>query len=152
MSHYELVSHWHLDAPMDTVWRALIDVVSWPKWWAYVLSADELERGEPSGVGATHRLTLGTTVPYQLSFTMRRSVALYPQRIESFFEGAIVGTGRWSLRDRGGATAVVHEWDITTTQTWMNVMSPVLGPMFRWNHGRVMAEGAQGLARFLARV
>lgn len=150
MSRYQLVSHWLLDAPVETVWRAITDVPVWPRWWRYVIGVEELERGDATGLGAAHRVTLGTTVPYELSFTMRRSAVTPLQRIDSFFEGELTGAGSWTFQPQGSSTAVRHDWDVTTTPTWMNVMSPVLGPMFRWNHGRVMADGAQGLARYLA--
>jgi hypothetical protein len=89
-------------------------------------------------------------VPYQLTFSMRRTVAQRPQLLEYLFEGDLHGTGRWTLLPQGAATEVRHDWDVTTPGTWMAMMSPLLGPMFRWNHGLVMADGAGGLARHLA--
>lgn len=150
MSRHELVTYWHLDAPIDKVWQALADVAAWPRWWSYVREVQEMARGDASGVGSVHRLTLGTTVPYQLTFTMQRTVVQRPQRMEAFFEGELTGTGRWTLGELGTGTAVRYDWDVTIARTWMNVMSPVLGPMFRWNHGHVMADGGRGLARYLA--
>src|SRR5688500_3771980 len=75
MSRYDLVSHWHLDAPMDQVWRKLVDVESWPTWWSYVQEVIVLDRGDAQGVGAVHRVTWGTRVPNQLTLTMKRVVA-----------------------------------------------------------------------------
>jgi carbon monoxide dehydrogenase subunit G len=150
MSRYALTSQWHVDAPIDAVWNVLQDVAGWRRWWSYVLEVEELERGGPGGIGAVHRLTWGTTFPYLLTFTMRRTVSQRPQLMESIFEGDLHGVGRWTLTPHGNATEVSHDWDVTTPGTWMSMMSPLLGPMFRWNHGLVMADGAQGLARHFA--
>jgi hypothetical protein len=30
-------------------------------------------------------------------------------------------------------------------------LAPLLAPVFRWNHGKVMADGGRGLARELSR-
>jgi hypothetical protein len=58
--------------------------------------------------------------------------------------------GRWSLNPHGTGTEVRYDWEVSTAGAWMNMMSPLLGPMFRWNHGLVMADGARGLSRYLA--
>jgi carbon monoxide dehydrogenase subunit G len=150
MSRYELTTHWHVDAPIDAVWHALNDVASWPKWWSYVLEVEELTRGDASGLGAVHTLTWGTAFPYLLTFTMRRTVMQRPHRIEAIFEGQLNGIGRWSLNPHAQGTEVRYDWEVTTAGAWMNMMSPLLGPMFRWNHGLVMADGARGLSRYLA--
>jgi uncharacterized protein YndB with AHSA1/START domain len=151
MSRYELVSHWHLNAPIEAVWNALYDVASWPRWWSYVLDVEDLESGDAAGIGAVRRFTWGSALPYQLSFTMKTTVVQRPHLLEAIAEGELNGVGRWTLREQGAATEVRYDWEVTTARTWMNVMSPVLGPMFRWNHGLVMADGAKGLARYLER-
>ena len=150
MSSYELVSHWHLQAPIGAVWDALSDVASWPRWWSYVLEVQELERGDAAGIGAVRQFTWGSALPYQLTFTMQTTVIQRPHVLEAIAEGELNGVGRWTLTQLPDATEVRYDWEVTTTRSWMNVMSPVLGPMFRWNHGQVMADGQQGLARYLA--
>jgi uncharacterized protein YndB with AHSA1/START domain len=150
MSRYELVSHWHLNAPIGAVWDALCDVASWPKWWSYVLDVQELERADAAGIGAVRRITWGSALPYQLTFTMQTTVLQRPHLIEVIAEGDLNGFGRWKLTELGAATEVHYYSEVTTARAWMNVMSPLLGPMFRWNHGQVMADGQQGLARYLA--
>lgn len=150
MSRYDLTSHWHVDAPIDEVWRALIDIANWPRWWSYVLEVEELVPGDASGLESVHKLTWGTAFPYLLSFTIRRTVLQPPHLIEAIFEGDLNGVGRWTLTPQGSATEVRYDWEVSTAGAWMNVMSPLLGPMFRWNHGLVMADGARGLSRYLA--
>ena len=46
-------------------------------------------------------------------------------------------------------TAVLYEWEVSTTRAWMNLLSPLMRPAFEWNHDWVMARGGEGLARLL---
>ena len=46
-------------------------------------------------------------------------------------------------------TAAVYEWNVRTTKRWMNLVGPIAGPVFRWNHDQVMRLGGEGLARHL---
>lgn len=149
MSRYRLTSNWHVDAAIDAVWDALYNVDQWPSWWPSVLEVATISQGDASGVGATRRFTWGGALPYQLTFQMRTTVVQRPHVLEGVAEGELTGVGRWTLSPRGSSTDVRYDWEVATTRAWMNVMSPVLGPMFRWNHGKVMAAGAKGLNAWL---
>jgi uncharacterized protein YndB with AHSA1/START domain len=149
VKRYELISHWHLAAAIDRVWDALYDVGAWPQWWQYVLAVDEVEKGSPSGVGAVRRFRWGSALPYQLSFMMRTTVVERPHLLEGEASGELKGLGRWTLRADAGRTRVQYDWQVETGRAWMSALAPVLAPVFRWNHGKVMAAGARGLAQHL---
>jgi hypothetical protein len=72
-----------------------------------------------------------------------------PRILEGIAQGELNGVGRWTLNQAGPNTHVQYDWQVSTSRAWMNALAPLLAPMFRWNHGEVMAEGARGLARFL---
>jgi len=63
--------------------------------------------------------------------------------------GELTGVGRWTLSDDRLTTRVRYDWEVATSRAWMNALAPLMAPMFRWNHGQVMAAGARGLARYL---
>jgi uncharacterized protein YndB with AHSA1/START domain len=149
MNRYELVSHWHFAAPIECIWEALYTPEDWPKWWKSVLAVVELEHGDASGVGAVRRYTWSSRLPYRLSFNMRTSAVQAPHLLEGIAQGELNGTGRWTLSQQGATTRVRYDWQVSTSRAWMNALAPVMAPVFRWNHGEVMAEGALGLARFL---
>lgn len=149
MNRHQLQSHWHVDAPIEAVWEALYNAEDWPKWWPSVIAVRTLAPGDAQGVGAVRLFTWGSAFPYQLSFQKRTTRVHRPYLLEGVVEGDLSGTGRWSLSPSGASTAVSYDWEVSTTRTWMNVMAPFLGPMFRWNHGKVMAAGAQGLNAWL---
>ena len=51
---------------------------------------------------------------------------------------------------RQGAVSVVrYEWYVRSTRWWMNLIAPFARSMFIHNHGLVMQQGAEGLARRL---
>jgi hypothetical protein len=59
------------------------------------------------------------------------------------------GKGLWTLTPAGDATIVRYDWNVKTTQAWMNFIAPLARPFFNWNHDAVMNDGAQGLAKLL---
>jgi hypothetical protein len=42
---------------------------------------------------------------------------------------------------------VTYDWNVGTTQQWMNVLAPILKPLFSWNHNVIRAWGGEGLSR-----
>ena len=149
MRHYSLLTQWHLDAPIERVWEALAAPKEWPRWWRYVEEVVELEKGDAQGVGAVRRYTWSSRLPYRLSFEMRTTAVVRPTFIEGVATGDLNGSGRWQLREAGNTTRVQYEWTVTTDKEWMNVLAPILAPVFAWNHDQVMHEGGRGLARHL---
>jgi hypothetical protein len=121
----------------------------WPRWWRFVQAVVMLERGDAQGVGALRRYTWSSRLPYRLTFEMRTTALARPRFIEGIAAGELNGTGRWELHSTGGASRVRYEWTVTTARRWMNLLAPVLAPVFAWNHDQVMLEGGRGLARHL---
>lgn len=148
--HFSLTTVWHLDAPIGRVWDALHAVEEWPRWWKYVRAVEVIERGDANGLGAAHRFTWSSALPYQLSFTMRITELVEPTRMAGQAHGDLDGVGRWTLLENGGTTRVQYDWSVNTTRAWMRTLAPLLAPVFRWNHGKVMAAGGAGLAQHLA--
>src|SRR6202043_2571223 len=102
-----------------------------------------------SGVGAVRRYTWSSRLPYQLSFNMRSTLVQRQHLLEGEAVGELIGIGRWTLSAEALSTRVRYDWQVVTSRAWMNTLSPIMAPIFRWNHGQVMAEGARGLARYL---
>jgi hypothetical protein len=149
MNQYVLVTHWHLDAPIERVWDAIVRVEDWPRWWKFVKRVVEIEPGGENGVGSLRRYTWTSRLPYELSFEMRTTSARKPVFLEGVAKGELDGRGRWDLAAESATTRVRYEWSVNTGKAWMNWLAPILAPAFRWNHGQVMAEGGRGLARHL---
>jgi uncharacterized protein YndB with AHSA1/START domain len=148
MGRYEFVTTWCLDAPIDRVFSAIEDSARWPEWWQGVRSAELLQEGDESGVGRIWRYVWRSRLPYNLEFDSRVTRLERPWLMEGQADGELTGIGRWRLFE-GRGTAVVYEWNVTTSRRWMNALAPLARPLFAWNHDVVMRQGAEGLARLL---
>jgi Polyketide cyclase / dehydrase and lipid transport len=146
---YRFLTTWLLEAPREPIWDAIFDQKSWPSWWRGVESVVELDPGDETGVGSHSRLTWRSRLPYDLVFEARTRVVEKPCLIEADAEGELVGEGRWRLFENGTVTAVLYEWNVSTSKWWMNALAPALRPVFEWNHDWVMRNGGTGLADLL---
>ena len=149
MAHYEFVTTWCLDAPIERVWDVLYDSEHWPEWWRGVERVELREPGGPDRVGELSRFTWRSRLPYELEFDMRTTRVERPFLMEGSADGELAGEGRWRLFEGGGLTAVTYEWNVRTTARWMNLLAPLARPVFAWNHDVVMRQGGEGLARRL---
>lgn len=148
-AHYALTTRWLLAAPVVRIWPVLTSPETWSAWWKYVVAIEPLEPGDAEGVGALRRYTWSSRLPYRLTFDMRTTAIAKPLWIEGVAQGALTGTGRWDLAENAAGTRVQYTWRVSTGKRWMNVLAPLLSPVFAWNHDQVMAEGGRGIARHL---
>jgi hypothetical protein len=145
VAHYEFLTTWCLDAPIDAVFELLHDSTGYPRWWKGVQRVKVLERGEADGVGDLHHFTWRSVLPYSLGFDMRVTRVQRPYLIEGHAFGELEGVGTWRCYE-GPGTAVVYDWRVRTTKLWMNLFGPLARPAFAWNHDVVMRQGGRGLA------
>jgi hypothetical protein len=149
MGEYRFVTTWCVQAPVERVYAEIDDAASWPQWWRGVRSAELIEQGDGEGVGRLWRYVWRSRLPYELGFETRVVAAERPWLLEGQADGELRGTGRWRFFESPWGTAVVYEWNVRTTQAWMNWLGPLARPAFAWNHDVVMRAGGEGLARRL---
>jgi Polyketide cyclase / dehydrase and lipid transport len=152
MAKYRFVTNWHVTAPIESVWNEIYHSEFWPTWWKGVESVVELTRGDRDGIGGIRRYTWKSRLPYKLTFDMR-TVRVEPlSTIEAVATGELEGKGLWQFSvDRTG-TVARYDWEVQTTKLWMNMLSPLARPLFKWNHDVVMGWGAEGLRKRLGAV
>lgn len=149
MTEFVLHTDWLLDAQPDRVWDALYDVESWPRWWPYVRRVEKLAAGDGNGVGAVHRFTWSSRLPYSLTFDAQVTEVQRPRRMVGEARGELDGTGIWALALEDDVTRVRYEWRVRVTRPWMRLVAPLARPVFAWNHDQVMQAGGTGLAAYL---
>ena len=152
MTSYAFITTWRLEAPLEEVWDAIYHSERWPEWWRGVESVIELEKGTNNGIGNKRRYTWKGVLPYRLTFEICTTAIEHDRLLEGTASGDVVGTGIWRFSRENGTTVVRYEWRVRTTKQWMNLLAPVAGPLFRWNHDKVMRWGAEGLAENLGRL
>lgn len=151
MADYQFSTVWRVEASVQEVWEILCHPDLWPEWWESLEQIIELKKGDVRGIGALHRYTWKGALPYRLTFDIHVLTIQPLCLLEGEASGEVEGRGVWSLTERGRETIVRYDWDIRTNARWMNMLAPLAGPIFRWNHDRVMRDGAKGLARRLGR-
>ncbi|MCA1689528.1 MAG: SRPBCC family protein, partial [Actinobacteria bacterium] len=129
MADYKFLTTWCVDAPVEQVWEILNETESYPEWWKGVRAVELLRDGDDQGVGQVSRFSWRSVLPYTLRFDMRVTRVERPHLIEGQATGELEGRGVWRLYE-GHGTAVVYDWQVRTTQAWMNVLGPVARPAF----------------------
>lgn len=147
---FRLSSVWRLAAPIDVAWNALKDPETWPQWWPYVRSVRTLRPGGADGLGSVRRIAWATRLPYGFVIEVEAVEVRRHECLRALSRGQLHGEGVWTLRADGPVTEVSYVWSVELTKPWMRRLSPLLAPVFRWNHHEVMRAGGLGLASYLA--
>ncbi|MBI3155244.1 MAG: SRPBCC family protein [Burkholderiales bacterium] len=150
-THFDLVSHWRVHAPVERVWAALSDPEGWPAWWPYVQQVRTLREGGRDGVGSVRRIEWSTRLPYRIVIEVEAVESVRHQHLRGRSRGQLDGEGLWLLRAQDDHTDVTYVWRVRLVKRWMRWLAPLLAPVFRWNHDGVMRAGEAGLRQFLER-
>ena len=146
---YVFVDEWEVDAPIEAVFAAVADATTYPEWWKPVYGTVEAEG--PLGVGQVSRHHFRGTLPYSLK--MRAEMTRYdpPRSFEVKVDGDLRGTGVWTFSERDGRTYVRWDWSVFADKLLLRVFTPVLRPLFRWNHNWAVARAREGLEPYARR-
>ena len=152
MPDYEFLTTWCLEAPREPSGTRSGTRSAGQSGGAGWL-ARGLCRGRRGRASArSRRYTWRSRLPYDLEFEMATTKVDKPHLLEGRAMGELAGIGRWRLFEQDGevpVTAVVYEWNVSTTKPWMNLLAPIARPLFEWNHDWVMRNGGTGLAKLL---
>lgn len=149
MAEFQFVTVWRIEAPRTRVCDAISQCLHWPRWWRGVVRVEEVEPGDEDGVGSLRRFTWKGWLPYRLTFDVRVTRVVPLTVLEGRASGEVEGIGRWQFSNQGDVTEVRYDWHVRTNRPWINVLAPIARPLFKWNHDRVMRQGAEGMARLL---
>lgn len=149
MSDYHLLSTWRIAAPLEAVYATILDSPDWPHWWPAVRQVEALVAGEADGVNSVWRYAWQGRLPYRLVFDVRISRIDNLRAIEGVADGDLEGTGGWYFCREGEVSVVRYDWHVRSRRWWMNLLAPLLRPVFIRNHALVMEQGGEGLARRL---
>jgi hypothetical protein len=143
---YHFEDHWQVPFPIDRVWEVLARPEEYPRWWKGVyLSATRLD-ADSKRVAVVARGRL----PYKLRFTIESLSNRKPTLIEFRAIGDFVtDVSRWILEPCGDVTAVTLEWNPRVEKPLVKFLSPVLKPLFHWNHEWTMRRGEWQIGEYL---
>lgn len=149
---YHFITHWHIAAPPEAVYRTLEDVDALARWWPSVyLDVKVLEKGKPGGVGKIVELFTKGWLPYTLRWKFRVTHTDFPNgfALEAF--GDFVGRGIWTFTPNGLGTDVRYDWQLSAEKPLLKKLSGLLKPIFSMNHEWAMAKGLESLELELRR-
>jgi uncharacterized protein YndB with AHSA1/START domain len=140
---YVFIDEWHVDAPPEAVFDAIADATTYPDWWRPVYI--ETTTDGPPRVGRTSRQHFKGRLPYHLHTTSTITRYERPTVVGADVVGDLSGRGLWTLTPRDGGTDVQFDWRVIADKPILRVLTPVLRPLFRWNHSWAIARAQEGL-------
>lgn len=142
MRRYRFTRQLRIAAPPGPVFDALVDTGAWPSWWPALAEVETLRPGDP--LERVERFVVHAPLGYRLRIVGRFTALERPSVLVASLDGDLVGRGRMRLHGPG-PTTVDYAIDVRVTARWMNALAPVLDPVFRRSHDRVVDAAFAGL-------
>jgi carbon monoxide dehydrogenase subunit G len=150
MSVYSFRMTWEFEAPVDGVWEMITNPEQWPTVWKNCKNVEKLRDPDANGVGGVQRFSMQTQLPYTLRFTVTSTRSEPPNVLAGDVSGQLQGTVRWELSQTSPEiTTIRYFWEVEPTRAWMRAVSPLLRPVFVWNHRSMMRNAARGLSQMI---
>jgi hypothetical protein len=147
---YEFVDEWDVRAPIDAVFAALSDATTYPRWWQPVYIS--VTSDSPSGLGNISEQHFKGKLPYTLRQTSKITRYEPPNRFDVDVVGDLTGRGKWLLEaGEAGVVRVRFEWTVDADKPLIRLLTPLLRPLFRWNHRYAIERAIAGLESYASR-
>jgi len=141
---YHFEDHWHVPFLIDKVWDVLACAEDFPVWWQGVyLSTTKVSDNRIAAVARGW-------LPYKLRFEIETIRREKPGLIEFKATGDFrTDSSRWILQAEDGGTHVVLDWNPIVDKSIVRLLSPILKPLFEWNHHWTMQRGERQIADYI---
>jgi uncharacterized protein YndB with AHSA1/START domain len=147
---YRFEESWFIPALPEAVWDVLADGKLLPEWWKGVY-LESVPLGDYPGpaVGNRYRSRARGFLPYKLNFVTETAALDRPGLVSVNIAGDLTGTWTARLSPRDGGTHVAIEQVTTADKCLLRWLSPLLKPLFAWNHRWTTPRGEAGLTAYL---
>ena len=151
-NEFRIVTRWIVEATIREVADVLADAERFPAWWGEVYPGIRvLKTGDARGIGRVIAVHSKGWLPYHLHWVGTLVESDAPRCWVIAAEGDLTGRGVWRLTQRGPTAEIEYDWRVRADRPLFRVLSPLLRPVFAWNHRWAMARGERGLRREVAR-
>ncbi len=151
-NEFNLSSVWRVDGTVDEVAAILNDASHLPDWWGEVyLGTKIISPGDEAGIGRQVAVHSKGRLPYEMNWTATLVESNAPARWRIAASGDLAGWGEWRLTQQGPVVEARYDWHVTADKPILRLLSPLLAPVFAWNHRWAMAKGEAGLRQELVR-
>lgn len=152
-NEYRFLDRWKIHHPIELVWPRIVEAPAYPAWWGEVYErVTPLNDLPPDCVGSRMRVEAHGRLPYRIRFIGEVTRVEVPHKLGLKAEGDLVGEGLWTLAESDFGTAVTFEWTVRADKLILRWFSPILKPLFAWNHRWTMQRGEAALNRLLSGV
>jgi hypothetical protein len=149
---YQFITHWRLPGTVEQVSELLGDTDTLMRIWPSLYSkVTVVSPGDANGLGKHLNVETRGHLPYTLRWSFRVVESRHPYGYAIDAWGDMVGHGVWTLEPDGDAVRVTYDWRVRTEKPLLKWLSPLLKPIFKANHDKVMAAGEDGLRAELLR-
>ncbi len=149
---FRIVTHWTVEATIDEVAAVLGDALALPDWWGRVyLGTKIVSPGDDNGIGRQVAVHSKGWLPYHLNWTATLIESRAPHGWTIDASGDLQGRGVWRLVQNGPIAEIAYDWQVKAERPILKLLSPILKPIFAWNHRWAMAKGEAGLRCEVAR-
>ena len=139
LNSYRFRDTWVIPAPVPAVFRAVVDLASYPQWWPDVRSVSRLDDD-------TAEIVCQASLPYRLVVRMHRTEENESAgRLAVDLDGDLRGLLAARVRVHAHGTTLDIQQDVVATKPLLRSLSPVARPLFRVNHALMMRRGLRGL-------
>jgi uncharacterized protein YndB with AHSA1/START domain len=145
---YVFIDEWDVEALQEAVFDALADARTYPDWWTPTYK--EVVSDGPPEVGRTSRHRFVGSLPYTVTTESTIVRMERPREFQVEVVGDLRGRGVWTLTPRDGRVHVRFDWRVFADRPLLRYLTPLLRPLFRWNHNvaiRAAMRGLEGYAR-----
>ena len=152
-NEYHMESLWRVRATAEEVFDIIMKAEDLPRWWpSAFVSALPIQSGDDTGAAKVTRLVTRGFLPYRLVWHVVAEEVVRPTRLVNRVWGDFEGAGTWTLTQDGEWTTIHYDWRISVHMPLVQVLSPVMKPLFVANHRWAMAKGEESLRLELDRV
>ncbi|GAA4553064.1 SRPBCC family protein [Amycolatopsis samaneae] len=144
-ARYRFRSTWFFpDVPPERVFGAVVDLESYPLWWADVRTVRQVDAD-------TAELVCRSRLPFRLVVRMHRDEQdELTGRVRVLLSGDLEGVLAGAIGSaRAGARLEITQ-DVLARKPLLRKLNAVARPVFRVNHAMMMRRGHRGLLGYLA--
>lgn len=143
---FRIITDWRVKGRLTDVVRLLTTPETFPIWWSEVyLAVKPLDRGDAQGIGHTVLIKSRGWLRYRLHWRARLIEADLPHRWVIEASGDINGRGTWHLRQAGDLVEIEYDWQVTSNNPLVRLLTPMFGWLMAANHRWAMARGEAAL-------
>lgn len=149
-NQYQFVTQWRLTGSVEDIFALVTDGLGYARWWSAVyVKAEQVAPGDENGIGQTVRFLSKGALPYTITWTSRRTEREYLHRAVYRAEGDFDGWAIWTVEQQGAEVVATLDWRLNAEKPLLKLLSPILKPIFKWNHYWAMDRGYEAIQREL---